>query len=172
MKRISMMMTLLLMVVMGMQAQSLLGKWETNFEKDSDGNISKLILVFNKGNKAQMQMQMESDDPEVGSFMFIVNIPGVYQQKGDKLTVNYQVNQCTIKLEKMKLIGENAQVIEQNPEMKKAIENMMQAEMDKELKKQLKDEVPFDGELTIKKLTNTTLELDDEGDAQVFTRAH
>ena len=167
-----MMMTLLLMVVLGLQAQSLQGRWESNAEKDADGDITKLILVFNKGNKAQMQMQIETTDPEVGSFTCTMVIPGTYQQKGNKVTVIYQVNQSIVKLDKMKLTGEYAQAIEKNPEMRKAVEEMMQAEMDKEMKNQFKDEVPFDGELTIKKLTDTTLELDDDGETMVFTRAH
>ena len=172
MKRISMMTALLLMAVMSLQAQSLQGKWTANAEKDADGDTSKLVLIFNQGNKAQMEMQMEHNEPEVGSFTCTMILPGTYQQKGNKVTLNYQVNQSTVRLDKMRLVGEYAQAIEKNPETKKAVESMMQAEMDKELKKQFKDEVPFDGELTIKKLTNTTLELDDDGDTMVFTRVH
>ena len=88
------------------------------------------------------------------------------------MTMKKQVNQSNVRLDKMRLVGEYAQAIEKNPETKKAVESMMQEEMDKEIKKQFKDEVPFDGELTIKKLTNTTLELDDDGDTMVFTRVH
>ncbi len=93
MKRISMMTALLLMAVMSLQAQSLQGKWTANVEKDADGDTSKLVLIFNQGNKAQMEMQ--HNEPEVGSFTCTMILPGTYQQKGNKVTLNYQVNQST-----------------------------------------------------------------------------
>lgn len=47
---------------------------------------------------------------------------------------------------------------------------MLQKKIEKDLKKDFKKDVPFDDDLTIQKLTSTTLELTNDEDVMKFTR--
>ena len=170
MKRTIMMTALLLMAVMGMQAQSLLGTWKSETTTDEDGDKTTWTFVFAQNNKTTMIMTLESSDEEVGDMVFSMNIPGTYKRNGNTLTMNLDAKSAKAKMEKIAYKGELANMVKESPKMKEAIDEMIQNKVDEEMKKGFADETPFDGEVTINKLTATTLELGDGEDVVVLTR--
>ncbi len=170
MKKILMTTLLLLTVVMGLQAQSLIGTWGTPTET-SDGEKSTIMFVFGQNGSLSMKAQIEVNDPEVGEIAMTVTIPGTYSRKGNTLTINLESKKADGKLDKLVLKKEMQDMLNANPEMKKTFDDLIKNEITKNIKKEFADSSPIDGETEIKELTATKLVLDDhDGEIMHFTR--
>lgn len=170
MKKRMLFFALLLMAAVGVQAQSLTGTWKTAPETDEDGDTSTWIFAFKQNSQFTLGMTMSTSDPEVGTFEFSLTMPGTYKRDGNTLTLNVDPKKSEGKISKMEFSSEMEELFKDNPELKKTIMDMMQKQVDQELKKSFQEELPFDGDLTIQKLTSTTLELTDDDDVIKFTR--
>ena len=165
-----MLLPLMLMAVMSISAQSIIGTWKSATTTDSDGDKQSYAFTFNQGTKCTWALILEMKDPDVGLFEFQLDIPGTYTQKSNMLNVHFDVKKAKGKITRMDLKGELAEAVKGNPEMKKTVEAMAQQLVDKEIKQGFKDETPFDGDVQIKKLTDTQLQLSDGDDDVQFTR--
>lgn len=161
MKKIMMTTVLLLTVVMGLQAQSLIGTWKTVSETDEDGDNYTWIFTFTQSNSLDMKMSMVSSDPEVGDFEFTMAFPGTYQRNGNALSFNFDTEKATMTIDKVKFTGEIADLIKESPEMEQTIKDLLQKQVDQEIKKNLGSGSPFGKEeVTIKELTVRNLILE------------
>ena len=170
MKKIMMTTVLLLTVVMGLQAQSLIGTWKMPTETDKDGSTT-ILFIFGQNNKLTLKVQAEVNDPEVGEMGITVNIPGTYSRKDNTLTMKFDSTNAEGKLDKMKLTKEMQAVVDGDPEMKKTFNDLIQAELTKNIKKEFAEgDSSFDGETEIIELSATKLVLDDGDEKMEFTR--
>lgn len=170
MKKILMTTLLLLTVVMGLQAQSLIGTWKMPTETDKDGKLT-IMFVFGQNDKLTLKVQAEVNDPEVGEMGVTVTIPGTYSRKGNTLTLNMESNKADGKLDKMNLTKEMQDMLNANPELKKTFDDMIKKELTNNLKKEFADSSPIDGDTEILELTATKLVLDDgDGEKLELTR--
>lgn len=160
----------MLVVAMSIQAQSIVGTWKTTPEKDEVGDLTTWQFTFNQGMKATMRMTLETYDPEVGKIVFAMDMPGTYSLSGKTLDVSFDPSKSTAKVEMTEFTGEMAELFNSSPEMKKAILDMLQKQVDTEMKKNFADHSPFDGAITILKLTATQLELQADDEIMKFTR--
>ena len=146
-----------LLVSMGANAQSLIGTWSTHPETDEDGDKTSWGLVFHQGNKMTLRMTMASNDDEVGSFEFVMDIPGTYKHDGNTLTINVDPQKTTGKMENMVYKGEIADLIKESPEMKGTIDEMLETQIQKEFTKGFADQASANFDVTITKLTANSL---------------
>ena len=170
MKKIMMTTLLLLAVVMGLQAQSLIGTWKMPTETDKDGKIT-IMFVFGQNDKLTLKVQAEVNDPEVGEMGITVNIPGTYSHKGNTLSINLDSKNAESKLDKMKLSKEMQATVDADPELKKTFNDLIKNEVTKNLKKEFAEgDSSLDGETEIIELSATKLVLDDGDEKMEFTR--
>lgn len=170
MKKILMTTLLLLTVVMGLQAQSLIGTWKMPTETDKDGKLT-IMFFFGQNDKLTLKVQAEVNDPEVGEMGITVTVPGTYSRKGNTLTLNMESNKADGKLDKLVLKKEMQDMLNANPELKKTFDDMIKKELTNNLKKEFADSSPIDGDTEILELTATKLVLDDgDGEKLELTR--
>lgn len=162
--------TLMLFAAMSIQAQSLIGTWKTGTTIDDDGDATTWIFIFKSNNEFTLKMTMSTSDEEVGTIEFGLTMPGTYKRSGDVISLTVDPNKSQGKIEKMNFTGEMAALVNESAEMKKTVMDMLQKQVDTELKKNFADQLPFDGDLTITKLTSTTLELLSDDEMLKFTR--
>ena len=153
-----------LLVSMGANAQSLIGTWSTHPETDEDGDKTSWGLVFHQGNKMILRMTMASNDDEVGSFEFVMDIPGTYKHNGNTLTINVDPQKTTGKMENMVYKGEMAKLIKESPEMKETFEKMIKNQIEEEITKGFADQAAVSYDVTITKLTANSLFLKGDKD--------
>ena len=153
-----------LLVSMGANAQSLIGTWSTQPEVDEDGDKTSWGFVFNQGNKMTLKMTMATMDDEVGSFEFVMSLPGTYKRNGNTLTITIDPSKATGKIENMVYKGEMAELIKQSPEIKGSIENVLKTQVQQEVTKGFADQKSVSYDVSITKLTakNLTLKGDDD----------
>ena len=149
-------------------AQSLIGKWISDVEKDNDGTM---VFIFNFKDKTNLEISVEcevSDEDMVMSFGFTV--PGTYKLNGDELNLSLNGKDAKIEIKKLDFKGELAESIKNNSEMKEAMEKLIMAGIEDQ-KDGLVDKTSMDGDLKISELTDTTLKISDGDDVTVFKRA-
>ena len=169
MKKAMMTIVLLLAVVMGLQAQSLVGTWETTIETE-EGKLT-VDVTFEQGNDVIIKARMRIGNGEDGTMLMSVNFPGTYQKDGETLTLNFDSSKGKITIEDAVFPKEVEEMFAEDPEQKETLLKMLQEQVDESLAKEFGDSLPLDGEMTIVKLTATELVLDDGGDESVsFTR--
>ena len=166
----NMLLTLMLFVAMSIQAQSLIGTWKTAPTVDEDGDATTWFFTFKQGTQFSLRMEMATEDKEIGKIVFGLTMPGTYTKSGSTITIKLDPKKSVGKIEKMELTGDLAALIKDSPEMKKTIEKMLQEQVDNEIKKGFEDQPPFDGDLTIIKLTSNQLELQSDDEMMNFTR--
>ena len=160
---------LLLAVVMGLQAQSLVGTWETTIETE-EGKLT-VDVTFEQGNDVIIKARMRIGNGEDGTMLMSVNFPGTYQKDGETLTLNFDSSKGKITIEDAVFPKEVEEMFAEDPEQKETLLKMLQGQVDESLAKEFGDSIPLDGDMTIVKLTDTELILDDGGDESVsFTR--
>ena len=112
---------------MGMSAQSIVGTWADEPEKDESGQTEQVIL--NIGQKTfEMNILVDSSDEETGTVIVSVSLPGTYTCKDSQLVVALDTEHADAKIEKMEFTKEIQAVFDEMPEMKTMIDNKM-AEM-------------------------------------------
>ena len=166
MKRQITLLALMFMAVMSISAQALEGTWKTATETDEDGDKSTIFFTFEQGGKLTWRILMAASDNETGNFEMSMIIPGSYVRNGNRLTLKVIPKKATCKVEHVEFIGEYKQLAK-DPQMKAKVLDMLQDAMSKEMKKEFAKENPFDGDVTISKLTDTELTLK-EDDEDIF----
>ena len=159
-----------LIAVTGLSAQSIVGKWADEPEKDESGQTEQVIL--NIGQKSfEMKILVNNSDEETGTVIVSVNIPGTYICKENKLIVALDTEHADAKVEKMEFSKEIQEVFDEMPEMKTMIDNKM-AELANGLGATLKEQYGSSITFDIIELTNTKLTLQEKDDEEpkTFTR--
>ena len=162
--------TLLLavMATAAIQAQSIIGSWYSVIEDEGD----RLPLTVTFTDKTiNMLMAYDETDPATGSFAFKVEIPGTYTKTGNTISLTLDPKNANASLEKLEFNDEVKKMLDQNPDLKKQLEDTIKGAVGT-MKEELVSALPFGGELTISKLTDTELTLTDteSDEAVTFTR--
>ena len=158
---------LMLMVAVGMQAQSLNGTWKTTMTED-DQEMD-FYFIFTQSTLT-MKGIVSQFDPEVGTITVSVQVPGTYTRRANNLTVKTNPRQAKLNIDKMDFVGEIAEAMKQSPEVKKMITDQVQKVME-ESKGEIVSGFPQSGDLSIVSLTATKLTLrDDTGETMSFTK--
>ena len=148
-------------------AQSIIGKWVSDLEKDGDGNM---VFILNFKDKKNLEIGVEcdmNDDDMAMNFSFVVT--GTYQLDGDILKLALNTDDMKFDIKKMDFKGELAETIKENPEMKETIQKMVMDAIEGQ-KNEIVDELPLDGELTISELTDTSLKISEGDEVTSFKR--
>ena len=158
---------LMLISAMSMQAQSLIGKWQTKMaEGDQEINI---FFNFTQ-TKLDMSIAADMSDPEVGKISVSAQVPCTYTVAGDKLTVKPTSNDVSLNIDKIDFVPEIKAVLDQNPDLKQQLMDQMKTAMNGQ-KGEILNELPSNGVLTIVSNTGTKLTLRDEtGEEVVLTK--
>lgn len=158
------------MTVMGISAQSIVGTWADEPEKDESGQTEQVIL--NIGQKTfEMNILVDSSDEETGTVIVSVSLPGTYTCKDSQLVVALDTEHADAKIEKMEFTKEIQAVFDEMPEMKTMIDNKM-AEMVNGLGASLKQQYGNSITFEIIELTDAKLTLKEQNDDELktFTR--
>ena len=170
MKKKILLLMVALMAVMGMSAQSIVGTWADEPEKDESGQTEQIIL--NIGKKTfEMVILVDDSDEQTGTVIVSVSLPGTYTCKDNQLIVALDTEHADAKIEKMEFTKEIQAVFDEMPEMKTMIDNKM-AEMVTGLGKSLKEEYGNSITFDIIEQTDAKLTLKEENDDEpkTFTR--
>ncbi len=163
-----MMFALLLMAMVGVQAQSLLGTWKTTMA-DDDGEDMECYITFSAGQKMTMKLIQNMSDDDMGVFELTVTIPGTYTMKDKTISLNMNTQRTDVKFTKMKFNSETEQMFKEMPQLKKLFVEELDKAMEKS-KDELKGDLPLDGDMTVISLTNTTLKVESGKDVMTFTK--
>lgn len=170
MKKRILLLMVALMAVTGMSAQSIVGTWADEPEKDESGQTEQVIL--NIGQKTfEMNILVDSSDEETGTVIVSVSLPGTYTCKDSQLVVALDTEHADAKIEKMEFTKEIQAVFDEMPEMKTMIDNKM-AEMVNGLGASLKQQYGNSITFEIIELTDAKLTLKEQNDDELktFTR--
>lgn len=155
------------MAVTGMSAQSIVGTWADEPEKDESGQTEQVIL--NIGQKTfEMNILVDSSDEETGTVIVSVSLPGTYTCKDSQLVVALDTEHADAKIEKMEFTKEIQAVFDEMPEMKTMIDNKM-AEMVNGLGASLKQQYGNSITFEIIELTDAKLTLKEQNDDELKT---
>ena len=108
-------------------------------------------------------------DEEI-NMVFDLLVVGKYTRDGNKLTISFNSKDPKFNLKKIQYFGEIAEAFKADPELEKTMNNAIM-EAAESIKKSMVEVFPDQGDLTIFKLTSTTLSLgDEENDTYEFKR--
>ena len=163
-----------LLMLIGICAQgfaaNLTGKWKTTI--NDDGKDMPCVLTIMEKDLI-FSITISEDDEEMGIIAMLVDIPGNYTREGDKLNVNLNKKDLSLKLMEFKPKDEELKEMLKDEEAKKAIMALVEGAVSAYKDQMMGEEDFFGGELYIKSLTATTLTLtDDDGQDLVFTRVN
>ncbi|MBR4920483.1 MAG: hypothetical protein IKZ62_04095 [Prevotella sp.] len=129
---------LLLAVVMGLQAQSMNGRWKAGkelmdyFKKEMDKNTNlNILLVFN-GNKMDIKIPMEVVDEGIGLMKMSFNIPGTMKKNGKKCTATFNRKNVSLKVDDVISNDPEVRELLQNPNLKKLMFSMVEEKLNEE----------------------------------------
>ena len=165
--------TISLLMLIGICAQGfaadLTGKWETTI--DDNGKDMLCVLTIMQSDILFSLTASEEDD-EMGIITVLVDIPGNYTRKGNKVNVILNKEGLTLKLKEFKPKDEDLKkMLEENSEVKEAVMQLIESLISAYKDQMMGEKDFFGGELIIKKVTATTLILsDEEGQDITFTR--
>ena len=167
MKKRILLLMVALMALTGMSAQSIVGTWADEPEKDESGQTEQVIL--NIGQKTfEMNILVDSSDEETGTVIVSVSLPGTYTCKDSQLVVALDTEHADAKIEKMEFTKEIQAVFDEMPEMKTMIDNKM-AEMVNGLGASLKQQYGSSITFDIIELTDAKLTLKEQNDEELKT---
>lgn len=157
---------LMLMAVVGMQAQSLMGSWKdvTNEDEKEVG----VYYIFNQSTFIFKSVVTQSD-PEVGTIAISVTVPGTYTLSGNALNIKINPEQADVHIDKMEFTDEIKKLLNEMPEMKKTITETMEKTFNEE-KAELVKSHAVEGDMVIESLTATQLILVEDDEKMIFTR--
>ena len=135
---------LLLMTALGVQAQSLEGKWVTQIKEK--GQKADFYLTFEK-QEVEMKIVLNVKQDEF-KMKLSVNLEGTYTLKDNILKNKVDSKKTKIKIEELEAKGEIGDKLKENPEMKELVVNMLQKELEKNSDELVKN-IPTGGKLTI-----------------------
>ena len=161
---------LVLMVSIGIHAQSLLGEWKTDIPVGDDQKVQ-AFFEFDEV-KFLMKISARIENDEAGIIVVSADIPGVYSREGSSLVIRPDGSRANARVDKMELKPDIQKAIEEMPELKEQLTNTI-TESIKELRDELAKGLGNDDASTeIVELTATKLVLRDSNSEEdiVFTR--
>lgn len=172
----------LMLLALGLQAQSLEGNWSmaqewmTKLNKeidDSSATIDRFGMSFtDKEAKVVMVMSMESDGM---SMKIAVGVPGTYKRIGNDVKCKFDAKKVEFNILDLKSDDEEIKGMLSNPSTREYLLKLINSMLEDELKKDGNDLLeladPFK-DFTIKSLTSSKLEIgvEDENDSIPFDR--
>ena len=173
MKKTLLLLTLMLLGISSMSAQTLIGKWKADkafsqlVNDDTEMHVD-LILQFTVKN-LNLQMVIKAEDEEM-SMKFEYTIPGTYTKKGKQVTAKYTPDNATFKILSLTTTDEEIQAMLKDESMKKMIYEMLNVEVKMQMKDQLVDLLTFTDlfkEFNVESVTAAKLNLTFKEGAQV-----
>ena len=163
MKKTLLLLTLMLLGISSMSAQTLIGKWKADkafseLVNDDSEMHTDLILQFTAKN-LNLQMLIEAADEEM-SMKIEYTIPGTYTKKGKQVTANYSLEKATFKLLSLTSTDPELEPLLKDPTTKKMVYDMVEEQAKKEMQGQLTEMYSFTDlfkEFTVESLTATKL---------------
>ena len=156
--------SLMLITVMGMQAQSLIGTWKTVMNDDDD-----MYLIFNQSTLILKGVFTQSN-PEVGKITVSILVPGTYTRSGNALSIKLKGEQADMNIDKMDLNDNLKKMLEEMPELKTTLDQTLEDAMSEGKDDLVKELSSLEGELEIESLTDTMLILSEDNEKLTFTR--
>lgn len=144
MKKLLLSFALLLTTALGVQAQSLEGKWVTQIKEK--GQKADFYLTFEK-KELEMKLVLNANQDDF-KIKLSVNMEGTYTLKDNILNNKFSSKKTKIKIEELEAKGEIGDQLKENPEMKELVVKMLQKELEKNSDELVKN-IPAGGKLTI-----------------------
>ena len=168
MKKMLMTTALLLTAVMGLQAQSLFGTWAgEHVVNEEAGTQFTIYLTINEGGTGEFSGIGMASIPNAADISFSISFPLTYTRDGNVLNITSEPSKAVAKLDKIEYKGDAIQVVKEKPEVKEEFEKQLNELLTNNLVKEYVNEPPFDGEMTIIKITDTTLVVNDGDDDDI-----
>ena len=169
MKRTIVLFSLMACFVIGLSAQNIVGKWQTEPMSEEEGQKIVAELTFGADKTLQMNISISMCDPESMDMAFHVTIDGTYSDIENN-TIPFKLNSdnAAIVLDKMEFLGEMAEQMKENQEMAEGIKKMMQEQVNAS-KGEMTGNIPSEGAFTISEYTGDTMKLQMSGDDEVLT---
>ena len=122
MKRTIFLFSLMVCFAMGLSAQNIVGKWQTDPISEEEGQKMVAELTFGADKTLQMNMSITMCDPESMNVAFHFTIDGTYSDI-EYNTIPFKLNgdNAVIVLDKMEFLGEMAEQLKDNQEMAEGI---------------------------------------------------
>lgn len=180
MKKTLLLLTLMLLGISSMSAQTLIGKWmaDKDFKalmkevaaEDTDTKVD-VVLHFTQSN-LNLQMVIKAEDEEM-SMKFEYTIPGTYTKKGKQVTAKYTPDNATFKILSLTTTDEEMQAMLKDESMKKMIYEMINEQVKIQMKDKLSEMNEFTNtfkEFTIESITANKLKLNIQNNIIGFDR--
>ena len=156
-------------------AADIIGQWTTMIQEDGDSIPCQ--LTFTKSD-ITYSIEMSEEEESIGTIFMTIEVPGTYVLKGKKLRINLQKEAIRLKEKSFKPKDVISKTFDKEPErfhteIIKKFEGLVSLYLSKYKEEICGSENTFEGELKIKKLTDTTLILvGGDNETIVFTRIH
>ena len=161
-------MCLMTVFAISASAQSLIGKWAAEPENEDEGTMT-FVLNFKDKTNVELGAECDMADEEI-NIVFDFLVEGKYTRDGDNLTISFNSKDVKFNLKKIQFFGENAELFKANPELEEMTKKLLIEAVESQ-KESMMEDFPALGDLTIFKLTSTTLVLgNDESVAKEFKR--
>ena len=115
------------------------------------------MLNFKDKTNIELGVECDMSDEEM-AMSFEILVDGKYKRDGDKLTIDFNHKDAKFNLKKMKFLGEEAEMFNNNPELEETMKKIIIEAVEAQ-KETLLEELPTQGDLTIYELTSTTLKI-------------
>lgn len=169
MKRLMISLLMLIGICVQGFAADLTGKWKTTINDDGKDMLCMLTIMEKD---LLFSVTVSEEDDEMGVITMLIDVPGTYTREGNKLDINLQQEGISLKMKEFKPKDEELKkMLEENAEAKEVIAQLIEGLISAYKDQLIGDDSFLGGELTIQKLTSTTLTLQDEKDQDLtFTR--
>lgn len=160
MKKFLLSITMMLMSVVSLQAQSLDGIW---LYVDSEGdNVASLALNFQAQDPVIQQLYIEMVDETAGVVGYLFKAPPIpFVRQGNTLTLNFDVNKAGVTLQKAEWSDQIKQKIAEDPSLESQYQQVYLKVMEDQKGAILQDAM-LSGNLEIVSVTDKDLVLKDE----------
>ncbi|MBR0117485.1 MAG: hypothetical protein IKH02_13225 [Prevotella sp.] len=169
MKRTIFLFSLMVCFAMGLSAQNIVGKWQTDPISEEEGQKMVAELTFGADKTLQMNMSITMCDPESMNVEFHFTIDGTYSDIENN-TIPFKLNgdNAVIVLDKMEFLGEMAEQLKDNQEMAEGIKKMMQQQINAS-KGEMTEKIPSEGAFVISEFSGDTMKLQISGEDETLT---
>lgn len=153
------MLCVLAVFALSTSAQSIIGKWASEPQKEDEG-IMTYIFDFQDKKNVELGVECDMSDEDM-SLAFELFAKGTYKHDGNKISFVLDKKDMKFNIKKMKFGGENAELFKDNPELEEGLRKMVMKIVDEE-KENILESLPTNNEMTIVELTKNTLKVSDE----------
>lgn len=165
MKRTLVLFGLIMCFVMGLSAQSILGKWRAQ-QIAIEGAKATVDMTFKADKTLLIELFVNMDNSEEVEMQFHLNIDGTFGEKnGNALPYKLNSDNANIVFDKFSFKGEMAEQMKNNKELEIGIRKLFQDQIN-ESKGEMTKEIPAEGEMIITEMTATSMkvQMDDKND--------